>query len=155
MKNKEIFMKMILVIVLLSGGYYFFIYNHNDIQEYTTEELSIQHQFLTVNPYSRPGKTLKRINGIVVHYTANPGSSAQNNRDYFENLKNRHTTKVSSHFIIGIDGEIIQCIPSDHHGLRVVFSNNKNNRKPTYTWKLNNSLLNDNLVRKERKKERN
>ena len=96
MKNKEIFMKMILVIVLLSGGYYFFIYNHNDIQEYTTEELSIQHQFLTVNPYSRPGKTLKRINGIVVHYTANPGSSAQNNRDYFENLKTRHTTKVSS-----------------------------------------------------------
>ena len=56
MKNKEIFMKMILVIVLLSGGYYFFVYNHNDIQEYITEELSIQHQFLTVNPYSRPGK---------------------------------------------------------------------------------------------------
>ncbi len=124
MKNKEIFMKMILVIVLLSGGYYFFIYNHNDIQEYTTEELSIQHQFLTVNPYSRPGKALKRINGVVVHYTANPGSSAQNNRDYFENLKTRHTTKVSSHFIIGIDGEIIQCIPLNEIAYA---SNNRNN----------------------------
>jgi hypothetical protein len=39
--------------------------------------------------------------------------------------------------------EIIPCILSDHHGLRLVFNNNKNNRKPTYTWKLNNILLND------------
>jgi hypothetical protein len=45
--------------------------------------------------------------------------------------------------------EIIPCIPSDHHGLKLVFNNNKNNRKPTYTWKVNNSLLNDNLLRKK------
>jgi hypothetical protein len=42
--------------------------------------------------------------------------------------------------------EIIPCILSDHHGLRLVFNNNINNRKPTHTWKLNNTLLNDNLV---------
>jgi hypothetical protein len=35
----------------------------------------------------------------------------------------------------------------------MVFSNNKNNRKPTYTWKLNNALLSDNLVKEEIKKE--
>jgi hypothetical protein len=35
----------------------------------------------------------------------------------------------------------------------MVFNNNKNNRKPTYTWELNNSLLNDNLVREEMKKD--
>jgi hypothetical protein len=33
--------------------------------------------------------------------------------------------------------------------LRLIFDNNIKNRKPTYTWKLNNSLLNDNLVKKE------
>ena len=33
------------------------------------------------------------------------------NRDYFENLKDTHTTKVSSNFVIGLEGEIIQCIP--------------------------------------------
>jgi hypothetical protein len=27
--------------------------------------------------------------------------------------------------------------------------NNKTNRKHTYTWKLNNALLNDNLVKEE------
>jgi hypothetical protein len=30
---------------------------------------------------------------------------------------------------------------------------NKNNRSPTYSWKLNNSLLNANFVREEVKKE--
>jgi hypothetical protein len=49
--------------------------------------------------------------------------------------------------------EIIPCILSDHHGLRLVFNNNKNNRKPTYTWKLKNTLLNDNLIKEEIKKE--
>jgi hypothetical protein len=48
--------------------------------------------------------------------------------------------------------EIIPCILSDYHRLRLVFNSNKNNRKPTYTWKLNNALLDDNLVKEERKK---
>jgi hypothetical protein len=49
--------------------------------------------------------------------------------------------------------EIIQCILSDHYGQRLVFNNSKNYRKPTYTWKLNNSLLNAKLVWEEIKKE--
>jgi hypothetical protein len=48
--------------------------------------------------------------------------------------------------------EMTQCIYSDHNGLRPIFNNNINNRKPTYTWKLNNTLLNDNLVKEEIKK---
>jgi hypothetical protein len=48
--------------------------------------------------------------------------------------------------------ELIPCILSDYHGLSLVFNRNKNNRKPPYTWKLNNTLLNDNLVREEIKK---
>jgi hypothetical protein len=35
----------------------------------------------------------------------------------------------------------------------MIFSNNVNNIKPTYTWKLNKTLLNNNLVKEERKKE--
>jgi hypothetical protein len=48
--------------------------------------------------------------------------------------------------------EIIPCILSDHHRLRMVFNRNKNNKKPTHTWKLNNTTLNDNLVKEEIKK---
>ena len=43
----------------------------------------IDQQFLTVNPYSRPGTKLAAVNSIVVHYIGNPGTTAQQNRDYF------------------------------------------------------------------------
>ena len=72
----------------------------------------IDVQLLTINEYSRPGTPIDRINNIVIHYTANPGSTAQGNRNYFENLKDTHTTKASSHFVVGLEGEIIQCIPT-------------------------------------------
>jgi hypothetical protein len=37
--------------------------------------------------------------------------------------------------------------------IRMIFHNNKiNNRKPTFTWKLNNTLINDNLVKEEIKR---
>jgi hypothetical protein len=49
--------------------------------------------------------------------------------------------------------EIIPCILSDHHGLRLIFNNNINNGKPTFTWKLNITLLQDSLVKDEIKKE--
>ena len=49
--------------------------------------------------------------------------------------------------------EIIPCILSNHHGLKLIFNNNTNNRKPTFTWKLNNTLLNDTLVKEGIRKE--
>lgn len=72
----------------------------------------IEVELLTVNPYSRPGTETNKITGIVVHYTANPGATAMNNRDYFEGLKDTHETKVSSNFVIGLEGEIVQCVPT-------------------------------------------
>ncbi len=69
-------------------------------------------ELLTVNPYSRPGTKTDRINGIVVHYTANPGATAMANRNYFEGLKDSHVTRSSSNFIVGLEGEIIQCVPT-------------------------------------------
>lgn len=71
----------------------------------------IKEMYLTPNEYSRPQDPLKEVKGIVVHYTANPGTSAKANRSYFEGLKDKKTTYASSHFIIGLKGEIVQCIP--------------------------------------------
>ena len=72
-----------------------------------------QEQLLTINEYSRPGIALEEVNGIVIHYTANPGTTAQQNRGYFEGLKDSKKTKASSHFIVGLAGEIILCVPLD------------------------------------------
>jgi len=71
---------------------------------------------LKPNRYSRPQLALKEVNAVVVHYTANPGADAKDNRDYFNNLPKinagRETpTFASAHFIVGLEGNIIQCIP--------------------------------------------
>jgi len=56
---------------------------------------------------ARSGIYLTDIKNIVIHYVGNPGSTAQNNRDYFDKL----STTVSSHFVVGLEGEVIQCVP--------------------------------------------
>lgn len=73
----------------------------------------MEENFLTLNDYSRPGEALTEVKNIFVHYTANPGTSAAQNRNYFEQQKDTHKNSVSAHFIIGYDGEIIQCVPLD------------------------------------------
>lgn len=78
-----------------------------------------EENFLTPNEYSRPGDPLTEVKNIFVHYTANPGTSAAQNRSYFESLKDTHETSASAHFIIGYNGEIIQCIPLDEIGYAV------------------------------------
>lgn len=67
--------------------------------------------YLPLNPYSRPGTPLREISAVVVHYVGNPGSTAENNRSYFRNLALTHETYASSHFLVGLEGEILQCVP--------------------------------------------
>lgn len=78
---------------------------------YNPTQPDLDVELLTPNEYSRPQIALEKVNGIVVHYTANPGTSAKQNRDYFESLAQTKKTKASSHFVIGLEGEIVQCIP--------------------------------------------
>lgn len=75
-------------------------------------EPEISVQLLDVNEYSRPGTESDPITGVVIHYTANPGSTAQENRDYFNSLQDGHGDYISSHFVVGLDGEIVQCVPT-------------------------------------------
>jgi hypothetical protein len=49
--------------------------------------------------------------------------------------------------------EIIPCIPSHNQGVWLIFNNNINNGKPIFTWKMNNTLLNDTLLKEGMKKE--
>ncbi len=74
----------------------------------------IRQNLIRKNIYSRPAVSLRQVNDIVVHYVANPGSTAQQNRNYFDGLADQSgpgAVSASAHFVIGLDGEIIQCIP--------------------------------------------
>jgi hypothetical protein len=48
--------------------------------------------------------------------------------------------------------EISPCILLNHHGLKLNFTKNRSNRKPTNSWKLDNSPLNEHQVKDEVKK---
>ena len=72
----------------------------------------VEQDYLTVNQWSRPGTELEKIDGVVIHYVGNPGTTAQANRNYFESLSSgKEGTYASSHFVVGLEGEVIQCIP--------------------------------------------
>lgn len=74
--------------------------------------MTITEMLLTPNKYSRPQIPLEKVEKIAIHYIGNPNTSALANRNYFENQKNGGRY-VSSHYIVGLKGEIIQCIPLD------------------------------------------
>lgn len=103
-----------LAILLLGGLHWMFQVPHAvDLDE------DVQELYIEQDGHSRTGWKLNRVKDIVIHYVANPGSSARANRDYF----NSPTSSVSAHFIVGLDGEIIQCIPLEEQSSA---SNNRN-----------------------------
>ncbi|MDR0584624.1 MAG: N-acetylmuramoyl-L-alanine amidase [Treponema sp.] len=80
--------------------------------------MNIQRDLLTVNPFSRPGKKLDKVKALAVHWVANAGTTAKQNRNYFESLKDQSLNDASAryasaHFIVGISGEVVQCIPGE------------------------------------------
>lgn len=110
---------ILIIVAIITGGIVLKIqsdrakqYTENKSDYIDSVRPDIDVELLTPNEYSRPGIATDKITGIVVHYTANPGAGARNNRDYFEGLKDSHVTKASSNFVVGLEGEIIQCVPT-------------------------------------------
>lgn len=85
--------------------------------------MKIEKRFLTPNRFSRPCQKLVGVRGVVVHWIGNAGTSALMNRNYFEGLKKQRASTnsryASAHFIVGLEGEIIQCLPIDEWAYHV------------------------------------
>lgn len=67
----------------------------------------VEIRLIDVDGTSRRGEELEDVQDIVIHYVGNPGTTAEQNRCYYCNPD----STVSSHFLIGLDGEILQCLP--------------------------------------------
>lgn len=80
----------------------------------------IDRQLIEIDGHSRRGTRLTALNDIVIHYVGNPGTSAQNNRDWFDSPG----SNVSAHFVVGLEGEVIQCLPMEE------ISSASNHRNP-------------------------
>ncbi len=119
-KRRKIIIKrivLLLLIVLAVFGVIAFNKILNNKNGFSSKEIEkiknieipdwIDEQIIRLHNTARTGAELDGVNNIVIHYVGNPATSAQNNRDYF----NKSSTGVSSHFVVGLDGEIIQCVP--------------------------------------------
>lgn len=101
----------------LGGGYYLWGWERPYTVDLKAAEVPewVKQEFIRKNIFSRPDVSRQRVNHIVIHYVANPGSTAQANRNYFDSLADQDPqksgTSTSSHFVVGLEGEVIQCIP--------------------------------------------
>lgn len=113
---------LLLVLVLgvgagLGGGYYMWGWERPYTVDLKAAEVPewVKQEFIRKNIFSRPDVSRQRVNNIVIHYVANPGSTAEGNRNYFDSLADQDPqkggTSTSSHFVVGLEGEVIQCIP--------------------------------------------
>lgn len=101
----------------LGGGYYLWAWERPVTVDLKAVEVPewVEQNFIRKNIFSRPDVGRQKVDQIVIHYVANPGSTAKNNRDYFDGLADQDPQKsgssASSHFVVGLEGEVIQCIP--------------------------------------------
>jgi N-acetylmuramoyl-L-alanine amidase len=86
--------------------------------------LNIKKTIIPLNNFSRPGKKLKGIKGVVIHWTACPGAPAKNISNYFGRLANQKVNDnkedryASAHYAVD-DNEIVQIIPEDEMAYHV------------------------------------
>ncbi len=115
LKVKTVFI-LLLCLVMFGAGLWIAYPRFHEmyLQKQRIEQLSdleipkwINYDIIDIHDSARTGNKLTRLNNIVVHYVGNPNTTAKQNRDYFNN----EGTNVSAHFVVGLEGEIVQCLP--------------------------------------------
>ena len=69
----------------------------------------VSTQIIDVDSNSRSAEKLNDITQIIIHYVGNPGATGQQVRDGYAD----DDSDISAHFVVGLEGEVIQCLPLD------------------------------------------
>ena len=75
--------------------------------------------YIRFNSFSRPGRKLTQLRGIVMHYTGDPGASDVSIRGYFDRLSMQDPLDkvpdryASAHCVVDLDGSVIEMIPTN------------------------------------------
>ncbi|MBA1162533.1 N-acetylmuramoyl-L-alanine amidase [Bacillus licheniformis] len=62
--------------------------------------VKVVKNYVKVNQYTRPGLKMSGVKGIVMHWTATPGASALNERNYFNGTCIADKRYASSHYFV-------------------------------------------------------
>ena len=78
-----------------AGGYYLWGWERPYTVDLKAVEVPdyVEQDFIRKNIFSRPDVGRQKVDKIVIHYVANPGSTAKNNRDYFDSLADQDPQK--------------------------------------------------------------
>jgi N-acetylmuramoyl-L-alanine amidase CwlA len=77
--------------------------------------LNYRKDHVIINPYSRSGDKLLRVQAIVVHYTANPHANAEDHQEYFDGLDGGNYRYAGAHIFVDKD-EAVEVIPLNEVG---------------------------------------
>ena len=75
--------------------------------------MNVIKKFLTVNPFSRPGRKLAECKGIILHYVGMPNQRALSVWNYFENDCPRKKHHSSTQYIVDLNGDVYHLMPDD------------------------------------------
>ena len=75
--------------------------------------MNVIRKFLTVNPFSRPGRKLAECRGIILHYVGMPNQRALSVWNYFENDCPRNKHHSSTQYIVDLNGDVYHLMPDD------------------------------------------
>lgn len=109
---------------------------------------NVKKDLLPINQFTRPGKKLVSIKGIVIHWTGSPAGTAEGHAKYFHNLSKQDPDDskwdryASAHYFVGLHGEVVQLIPDNemayHVGAKEYIQGALNKFNTTYP---NNCLI--------------
>jgi N-acetylmuramoyl-L-alanine amidase CwlA len=84
----------------------------------------VDKRLLPINPTSRPGIKLESIEEIILHCSEFPGLDVNRVIESFNKNKYKDSLSTSVHYIIGLNGEVVEIIPDDevayHSGNKLV-----------------------------------
>jgi N-acetylmuramoyl-L-alanine amidase len=75
--------------------------------------MNIIEKTLKINPYSRPGRLLGAVKGIILHWTGAPMQRAINTWGWFETGCPNEKHYSSAHYIIDLNGDIYHAVPDN------------------------------------------
>jgi N-acetylmuramoyl-L-alanine amidase CwlA len=74
--------------------------------------MTIVEKLLSVNEYSRPGKPLAEIRGIILHWVGVGGQRAEQVGRFFESVAtSKHYS--SAHYCVDLDGTVYRFVPDN------------------------------------------
>jgi N-acetylmuramoyl-L-alanine amidase len=75
--------------------------------------MNVIEKFLTVNPFSRPGRRLVECRAIILHYVGIPGQRALTVWNYFERDCPQNKHHSSTQYIIDLNGDVYHAMPDN------------------------------------------